>query len=205
MEYQIHYDRKFYIDKKTGYWISTDYPRVRAHIWVWTYYNGKPKKGFHIHHVDEDKSNNEIDNLREISATDHVDLHMTEERRQMSRKWAEIIRPLTKEWHASEEGHKWHSDHAKVTFKRDHPIGFLCECCHKRFIVDAIDAYKTRFCSNKCKAKFRRDSGVDNVEITCEYCGKKIIRNKYAKTRFCSHRCARFGSKDKVDKESGKG
>lgn len=32
MEHQIIFGRKFYKDKVKGYWISTDYPRIRAHL-----------------------------------------------------------------------------------------------------------------------------------------------------------------------------
>lgn len=203
MQHQEHYGRKFYIDHTTGYWISVDYPRIRAHVWVWQNNFGEVKKGYHIHHVDENKSNNEIDNLQEISAKDHALLHMTDERRKISSEWASIIRPLTKEWHASEEGNKWHSEHAKKTFKRDHPIDYLCECCGSRFIVDVLDVKRTKFCSNKCKSKFRRDSGKDDIAIKCEWCGEEFKRNKYAKQRFCSKKCSGYWQKNKVDKASG--
>ena len=63
------------------------------HVIVWEYSNGKVPKGFHIHHIDKNKSNNEIKNLSLISSRDHALLHMTPERSEMSRKWAEKILP----------------------------------------------------------------------------------------------------------------
>lgn len=47
--------------------------------------------------------NNDISNLAMKTAQAHLSEHMTEERREKARKWAEVIRPLTKEWHASKE------------------------------------------------------------------------------------------------------
>lgn len=57
----------------------------------------------HIHHVDMNPLNNDISNLAMKTAQAHLSEHMTEERREKARKWAEVIRPLTKEWHASKE------------------------------------------------------------------------------------------------------
>src|SRR5689334_25155265 len=111
MEHQYHFGKTFYLDKKTGYWISTSCPKIRAHVWVWINHNGDIPKKHHIHHIDENKSNNNIENLRCIHYHEHYRLHITEEKREWSRKWIEVIRPLTKKWHASEEGLQWHSKH----------------------------------------------------------------------------------------------
>jgi len=153
MQHQIHYGRKFYLDKKTGYWISTDYPRIRAHVWVWINVNKDIKKGFHIHHLDGDKSNNSIDNLKEISAGDHTRLHCTEERKQMAREWCEIIRHLTKEWHSSEEGHKWHVEHGKRCWENKKVITINCLMCFKEV---ETKTYHQKFCHQNCKAKYGR-------------------------------------------------
>lgn len=45
------------------------------------------------------------------------------------------------------------------------------------------------FCSLKCKAQERRDSGVDDIIKDCEKCNKPFISNKYAKQRFCGRKC----------------
>ena len=64
---------------------------------------GKVPAGHHIHHVNGDKSNNNIENLQVLSAKEHCRLHMTPERLEKSRAHAERIRPLTKKWHSSSE------------------------------------------------------------------------------------------------------
>ncbi len=188
IEHQEHFGRSFYQDKKTGYWISTDYPRIRAHRWVWICSHGNIPKGYHIHHKNEDKSNNFIENLELIERSRHIRHHFTEEKRERSRKWAEKIRPLTKAWHASSEGLSWHKAHGILTWINRKPIEIICSFCKKKAITKT---YHQHFCSNKCKSACRRKSGVDNVERECLTCSIKFIISKYAKRQYCSWRCAR--------------
>ena len=188
-EHQEHFGRLFYQDKKIGYWISIDYPRIRAHRWVWINIHGDIPKGYHIHHKDEDKSNNAITNLELIEASRHCRIHMTKEKREWASKWVEVIRPLTKAWHASEEGKKWHIYHAeKCKFGKWEPKTYKCEVCFKEY--ESTKRSGTRFCSNNCKCKFRWDSGIDNVTRICQKCGIEFTINKYAKTKNCSKKCA---------------
>ena len=86
MEHQYHFGKKFYLDNKTGYWISTSKKKIRAHVWVWKSHNGEIPTGFHIHHLDGNKSNNSIENLQCIHAKEHLQIHITEERRQFCRE-----------------------------------------------------------------------------------------------------------------------
>ena len=46
------------------------------HRWIWKKYHGRwPKPGYHIHHKDNDKFNNDIKNLDEINGEEHFILH----------------------------------------------------------------------------------------------------------------------------------
>ena len=46
------------------------------HRWVWKKHNGRnPKQGYHIHHIDEDKYNNDPRNLEEIQGDEHYEKH----------------------------------------------------------------------------------------------------------------------------------
>lgn len=203
MEHQLHFGRKFYLDKKTGYWISTDYPRIRAHVWVWSCERFQVPKGMHVHHLDENKSNNSIENLALIAADDHARLHMTEEKREWSRHWVAVIRPMTKEWHSSEEGRKWHRQHAiRYNFGNGPEFDYHCQQCNKPYKSKLKAKGRTRFCSNACKSSCRRDSGVDDIEMKCENCDITFKRNKYAKSRFCSKSCGCSRIKNKVNKET---
>lgn len=71
MKHEIYFERKFYLDNKTGYWISCIRPTIRAHTWVWKQHHGYLPKGFHVHHIDENKSNNNIENLELINVSSY--------------------------------------------------------------------------------------------------------------------------------------
>ena len=66
-------------DKKNGYYLSTKVigkRRIRLHRYVWETENGKPiPRGYDIHHIDEDKGNDNIENLLLITNVQHRYLH----------------------------------------------------------------------------------------------------------------------------------
>jgi len=188
--HQEHFGRKFYQDKKTGYWISCTYPRVRAHRWVWQQHHGFIPKKWHVHHKDEDRSNNVIENLTIVSPSDHLKLHFTDEKRAALRKIADENRHLTKGWHKSEEGKAWHIYHAKKhRFGKWESRECTCENCEKTYQTTKLS--NSRFCSNNCKSAFRRKSGVDDREFICPMCNAVFICNKYSKKKCCSITCAK--------------
>lgn len=189
--YQYHFSRQFYEDKKTGYWISSDMPRIRAHRWVWLNAHGSVPKSCHIHHRDGNKGNNDIDNLQMVSYKQHAMLHMDSDRLDRLRRLAEIGRMHAKDWHKSEEGRAWHRHHAlKFKFGERVSVPITCKCCQKA----AIGKTKHQeFCSNACKSAWRRRAGLDNIERNCPVCGMIFFKNKYKKFRFCSKKCGGTG------------
>lgn len=178
-------------DLKTGYWQNTK-TRERMHRYVWEYYYGDIPKGFHVHHIDGDKSNNDISNLALLTPQAHNKLHVKTRSPETLTKLQENcdrIRPLTKAWHASEKGREWHKkqwEHTKdKLFEKKE---FVCENCGKTFLAPYNGS--NRFCCNACKSQWRRKIGLDNVERTCVVCGEKFMTNKYKKTECCSRKCA---------------
>lgn len=166
--------------------------RKHLHQAVWEHYYGSIPSGYHIHHIDLNKDNNDISNLAMMKEYDHLKLHsslMTDERKEAMRKnLAQNARPKASEWHGSEEGIKWHKLHyenckAKLLEKKN----YICEECGDSF--EAVDNGHNRFCSNKCKSKWRRKSGADNVKKKCSICGEVFSINKYSKTKTCSRSC----------------
>lgn len=204
--HQEHFGRKFYQDKETGYWISVNYskekPRTRAHQWVWFNNYGKPPKGYHIHHVNEDRSDNRIENLELMKGSRHLSFHMVKhmldpKKKKQLQDQCNIIRPLTKEWHASEEGRAWHKYHAlKNNFGNPEPTKYACQQCNKEYFSKLIAKGRTRFCSNPCKSKWRRDQGVDEIEKICLNCTKHFMNNKYSKQVYCCRSCAQTRNKN---------
>lgn len=193
VEHQFHFGRKFYQAKKNWYWYSTTAPRIFAHRWVWKNHYGEIPKGYHIHHKDGNKSNNSIDNLGMLSASQHTSMHGQEVindpvKLKRLKENCDEIRPLTKEWHASKEGHLWHRYHAeKMQLGKWEPREYECQCCGKKYM--STKRSRARFCTNACKSQWRRDQGLDNTERECTLCKNKFQINKYAKSITCGKSC----------------
>lgn len=58
----------------------------RLHREAWKYHRGEIPKGFHVHHKDGDRSNNQIENLLLVEKSEHLSMHMTPEKKERSRK-----------------------------------------------------------------------------------------------------------------------
>ena len=68
--------RKYRRDKKTGYYLCTTGSRGRLHVAVWEQKWGrKVPDGCVIHHLDWDKSNNNINNLCCLTVSEHEAVH----------------------------------------------------------------------------------------------------------------------------------
>lgn len=184
-------DRRYFTpgigDKQRGY--------KRLHEEVWMHANGVTEvpDGFHVHHIDHDHSNNDPRNLRIVPAAEHTSYHQRKRlecpdayRSQLDH--LERIRPQAAEWHRSDAGREWHREHGRRTWEGREYVEKSCEQCG--------DSYETRsthggerFCSNKCKSAWRRDSGVDDVDRTCAVCGIVFRINKYSRAKNCSRQC----------------
>ena len=66
----------------------------------------------------------------------------------------------------------------------------ICEQCGKEYESSSNVAHKQRFCSEKCKMKWRRANGLDREQRVCIFCGKTFTCNKTLPTKFCSKHCA---------------
>jgi hypothetical protein len=186
--HQEHFGKKFYKDLQNGYWISTDCPKIRAHRWVWIKTHGVIPKGYHIHHINEDRSDNRIENLELIEKSRHIKHHWDKhpEWRKKAQLHAEKIRPLTKEWHKSAEGRSWHKANGILAWIKKKERKGMCKICGTKF---STKTYHQEFCSNKCKSAWRRKSGIDDIEKECVKCSSKFKVNKYSKQIYCSRIC----------------
>lgn len=178
-------------DDTTGYYLNSTLG-IRLHRAVYLCYNGEIPEGFHVHHVDHDKNNNEPENLVALSKEDHLRLHgleLSEDEREARRdNLTQNARPAASEWHKSDEGRAWHLEHYEqmkdALYVR---ILMTCDNCGKTF--EGIPN-QSRFCSNACKSAWRRKAGLDDVDRECPSCGRIFRTNKYAPAECCSRSCA---------------
>lgn len=186
---------KFRRDSRTGYYLSTrkttSGKRERLHCYVWRYFNGQIKEGYHVHHKDEDRGNNRVENLICTRGKTHSSYHLlkysTNHPDRMAENLSKNARPKASAWHGSVAGREWHSTQGKRTAARMKEKEFICENCGKPFWKKPFG--KNLFCSNKCKAAYRRRMGLDDETRRCGCCGKEFRANKYANKRYCSKEC----------------
>lgn len=202
MNYQYFNDRKFAKYNGCKYWQDTS-TTERMHRYVWEYYYGEIPKGFDVHHKDHNVDNNDISNLELLSSHDHQVLHgkeQTEETKAKKRANVDKIRDLTKAWHSSEAGYRWHKEHyesmkEKLYIKKT----YKCLVCGKEFQSTKVDS---KFCCNAHKSKYRRMLGLDLIVKTCPVCGKEFKTNKFRPTITCSRGCASALRKSKNDNKT---
>lgn len=190
-DYAIVDSLRFRKDKKTGYYLSTyiNGKRYRLHRYLYEKYKGNIPKGYEVHHKDHNKDNNNLNNLVLLSTKEHKLLHgreLTKEQREFYKNnLNEKARPKAIEWHKSEEAKEWHKEQYKKTLGNRKPQKLICEQCGKEYEI--ITNGTNRFCSNKCKSAWRRESGVDNEERKCVLCEQTFLCNKYSKKTKCDN------------------
>ena len=181
-------DRKYY---RGWVKINGKFVKTYLHRYIWYLANGEIPKGYCVHHIDGNYDNNTLDNFTILPADEHEKLHIE---KFGERTWKSICKGLEKAqecakvWHSSEEGRKWHSQNAKNMWRNKPMRRYVCKMCGKTFESNKI--YPPKFCSNNCRAQWRRISGVDNEERTCAFCGVKFVVNRYSRTKCCSRECA---------------
>lgn len=183
---------KFRKDKKSGYWLCSKLQK-RLHIYIYEKYNGKVPKGMEVHHIDMNKDNNEIDNLKLLTKSEHNKLHyslLSDEEKERRKK---IIRekslPKLQEYNKlNPKSKEWYQKHYEETKDKLYvKKEFVCKCCGKKFESIQVNS---KYCSNACKQKMRRLERKDYIEKECIVCGKKYSTDKYRPTKTCGTKCA---------------
>ena len=142
--------------------------------------------GMVVHHKDNDATNNDPDNLQLVSHTEHAQLH---KKPFDGKRKAHLddMRPLAAIWHRSPEGRQWHSEHGRQAYAERTEATRNCEHCGQPY--QTRHRGRARFCSNKCKAAWRRAVCVDNEERICVNCEAAFSVNRFSKQLCCCRVC----------------
>ena len=189
-KYKYYHNIKFTLDEKSGYYQNSTIHKS-LHRFVWEENNGVIPKGYEIHHIDFNKSNNHISNLIMLSKKEHLEIHsksLTDEQRQFRRdNMNNVVRPKAIEWHKSDKGREWHKKHYQECLKDSkQKMKRVCVFCGSEFIGYS----NSNYCSNKCKSAQRRKSEKDKITVKCIICGNYFSTNKYRPAKTCSKSCA---------------
>ncbi|MFD1350157.1 HNH endonuclease signature motif containing protein [Oceanobacillus caeni] len=185
----------FVRDEKTGYYLCSKIvngERPRLHRYKWEKHYGKIPKGYHVHHKDHDKSNNDIENLILLQNKIHIAHHTRQRSEEFFKTFQNKGTEAAKKWHSSKDGKQWHKEHFENTLKPHLELTEekICDQCGKTFLTNNSLKGRARFCSNKCKSAWRRNSGIDDEKRICVSCGKEFIANKYSTKKKCKRNCA---------------
>lgn len=174
----------------------------QLHKAVWEFYNGPIPDGYHIHHIDHDVDNNDISNLECIEASEHLSMHgrMNAENpdwRSRNREQLNLARKKASEWHSSDEGIKWHQEHAKESLAHAwEKESRVCEECGKVF----VGTKRSRFCSQLCGQRSRARRNGQTIRPlegrVCAYCGRGFTATNGVQ-KYCSQKCANESYKDR--------
>ena len=150
----------YYYNPDMGYWetklkVNNKRTTYRLHQAVWEYYNGKIVGNMHIHHIDGNKSNNDISNLELLTPEEHLKKHSLQTaqlwQREDMKAASKLGRDKCKLWHASEEGKKWHSLHQRKVVEKN-IITKICLDCGNEFRTWK-DKREQTIC-RKCRDKY---------------------------------------------------
>lgn len=175
-----------------NYFICSKYKGMkvrRLHQAIWEHYNGPIPEGHHVHHKDGNTLNNDISNLECLSNKEHRRTHWTPEDAERARKMAEDARPLTKAWHASEEGLKWHSENGRKVWENMPSKTHVCTVCLEKFESRSNRAV-VRFCGLNCKMQSFRDRKKGTLQKNCAHCDAVFATSSVQPSAYCSRSCA---------------
>ncbi len=188
MEKSIVYkNRKFTLGSKGRYYFT----KIKGvhwslHRYKYTCEKGDIPEGWHIHHIDHNYANNDINNLQAIEPATHSQLHLPS--KETMEKWQAAGIKQAPVWHASEEGNQWHKEHYDNIKESFHgKILRTCEHCGKS--VETIRKKARCYCSNNCKSAWRRKNKPDKKTVECATCGKSFETLKYLPNTYCSLDC----------------
>ncbi len=204
-EFVIYKDEKYWLQSSGRYFQSgrkrSKHRLLHRRIWFDNFGEIPP---FHvIHHKDHDWRNNDVSNLEMIHRSKHSSDHMKEFLKdpgyvKKMNSALDKAQELSKAWHASEDGIKWHKIHAKEGWINRKKTKIICEYCSKEHLTPFPS--RTRFCSRSCSLRgiYSRQKGK---EQRCLECKAVFMANKYRKVECCGHKCS-AGRRARLNREA---
>jgi hypothetical protein len=112
----------FRMKKQTGYWVNSDNKllhreRIKEELGL----SDDELKGLDVHHIDKDRSNNNLWNLQLITKKGHMHIHsfeLSKEEEDRRNYLLSLAREKAKDWHKSDDGREWHREHYKNTLDK---------------------------------------------------------------------------------------
>ena len=195
---RVEFNGQEYIQTANRYYFCVLPGRKRKgakqlHKAVWEFYNQRDvPDGYHVHHIDFNRDNNDISNLVVLPAKEHLSLHgkrnfSRPEYAQKIYATLDTIRDSTKEWHGSAEGKEWHRQHTLESLGKAWEKRFerICIQCGTVFMTSHEDAL---YCCQKCGNRYRKGFGKTYTK-ECVVCGKEYQTKLPKKAKFCSSKC----------------
>lgn len=146
---------RWYYPDRRGYFFhkKSDGETLSLHREVWEQERGKIPDGWHVHHKNEDKGDNRIENLECLSAQDHLSLHG------YTSPWVgsaanleqlDSLRDKAAEWHCSPEGLAWHSEHGRKSWEGRQSFDKTCQHCGSEYKTPFPT--RSKYCSQSCRS-----------------------------------------------------
>ena len=146
---QVFDGRKYYLHKNQRYFkCSIAKKNTYLHRMVWTYHNGNIPNGLVIDHIDRNKSNNQIENLRLVDWKTNRD--------NIDDKYKEIYRQNMIRFNSQDSGKWWQTTSSRARRSkalsdswRDRPkVEKTCVLCSRVFYAKHNSA---KYCSKECR------------------------------------------------------
>ena len=171
----------FHTDR-SGHYVTAS---TGIHRFVWQYYHGEIPDGYHIHHVDENKTNNAVENLQCMTKQDHQSLHnkqpFYEER---------VCRTCGKIFIVQKACQKLAMYCSK---KCQSKVNRICSLCGEEFLTTSYKpAEHCRSSARKVSWEKRRAQNPirPSCQKRCPICGKSfVVKPGHEKTQCCSRSC----------------
>ena len=167
---------------------------------------GELKAGHHIHHLDEDKDNNEACNLEQLLGAEHVKLHMQSP--ELLQKLSEELTSRNAEMQllaiAAKNGEYIGKSKLRQLQKGNKHRD--CGFCGTQFTLKATDRNDTKYCCNLCAqraSKTARDPFFKVLanELNCVVCNatfNPVVGNQVCCSVICQKKNTEFKRKNNL-------